>query len=64
MEHGDIPLSEELKLASEHPARVLKSAKNTEQPAAGNMADLLLLTDELNVRKVFVKGVEHLISIN
>lgn len=64
VEHCDIPLSEALKLASEHPARVLKSAKNTGKLVAGNVADLLLLTDELNVRKVFVKGVEHLISIN
>lgn len=62
--HCNIPLSEALKLASGHPAKVLNLSGKRGEIAAGKLADLLLLTEELNLRKVFVAGVEHLSSIN
>jgi N-acetylglucosamine-6-phosphate deacetylase len=51
-------------MASAHPAKVLKMQDKLGAIDPGKTASLLLLSDEFALRKVFVAGVEHLISIN
>lgn len=63
-ERCGIPLSEALNMASARPAKVLGQLEKRGEIAIGKLADFLLLTDELNLQKVFVAGVEHLIDIN
>lgn len=62
--HCNIPLSEALNMASAKPAKVLGQLEKRGEIAVGKLADFLLLSDELNLQKVFVAGVEHLIDIN
>jgi N-acetylglucosamine-6-phosphate deacetylase len=60
----DIPLADALNMATANPARVLKLQDKMGQLAPGKAASLLLLSDELILRKVFVQGVQHLSSNN
>lgn len=62
--HCDIPLYAALAMASAHPAKVLKLSNETGEIVPGKAASLLLLSDDLTLQRAFVKGVEHLISIN
>ncbi|MET1056485.1 MAG: N-acetylglucosamine-6-phosphate deacetylase [Pedobacter sp.] len=62
--HCAIPVSDALDMASLHPARALKIQDKLGDIAPGKAASLLLLSDEFALRKVFVAGVEYLISIN
>jgi len=64
MQYCNIPLSAALKMASAHPARVIKKADQLGELAPGKAANLLLFSDELVLRKVFIEGVEHFSSIN
>lgn len=54
--HCDVPLSAALNMASAHPARVLKLDAERGQIAAGKAADLLLITDQLTLKRVFAGG--------
>jgi N-acetylglucosamine-6-phosphate deacetylase len=62
--HCSIPLSEALDMASANPAAVLNLQDKLGTLAPGKTASLLLLSDEFVLQKVFIEGVEHLISIN
>jgi len=64
VEHCGIPLVEALNMASLHPAKVLGKSDLFGKISAGYRADLLLLDDNLNLQKVFVGGLEHLIPNN
>lgn len=62
--HCHIPLHAALDMASVQPARVLGIDDSFGELTPGKTASLLLLSDEFVLQKVFVAGVEHLISIN
>jgi len=62
--HCGIPKEEALNMASLHPAKVLGKSDFFGKISAGYKADLLLLDDDLNLKKVFVGGLEHLILNN
>ncbi len=64
VQHCDIPLSAALDMASANPARLIGTDGQLGGLNPGKAASLLLLSDELILQKVFVAGVEHLISIN
>jgi N-acetylglucosamine-6-phosphate deacetylase len=64
VQHCDIPLSAALDMASANPARLISADGQLGGLNPGKAASLLLLSDELILQKVFVAGVEHLISIN
>jgi N-acetylglucosamine-6-phosphate deacetylase len=59
-----IPVYAAFDMASAIPARVLSIQDKLGGLAPGKTASLLLLSDEFVLQKVFVEGVEHLISIN
>lgn len=52
VQHCDIPLSDALNMASTYPARVLKRQDSLGTIAPGKAAGLLLLSDELVLRKI------------
>lgn len=54
--HCDIPIGEALKLASKNPALLMGILKRKGTLNVGSDADLLLLSPELQLKKVFVKG--------
>lgn len=54
--HCDIPLGEALKLASKHPALLMGILKTKGTLNVGSDADLLFLSPELQLKKVFVRG--------
>ncbi|QNK62695.1 N-acetylglucosamine-6-phosphate deacetylase [Pedobacter sp. PAMC26386] len=56
VKYCDIPLSAALAMASAYPARVLKMDDQYGQIAIGKAADLLLISDQLTLQKVFVAG--------
>ncbi|CAM4264573.1 N-acetylglucosamine-6-phosphate deacetylase [Pedobacter westerhofensis] len=62
--HCGIPPHAALAMASAHPAAALQIQDKYGEIAPGKTASLLLLSDEFVLQKVFVAGVEHLISIN
>jgi N-acetylglucosamine-6-phosphate deacetylase len=62
--HCHIPSHAALDMASLHPARALGINDKLGELSTGKTASLLLLSDEFVLQKVFVAGVEHLISIN
>ena len=64
VQYCDIPLSSALKMASAYPARVVKKEDQLGELRPGKAANLLLLSAELTLRKVFIEGVEHFSSIN
>jgi N-acetylglucosamine-6-phosphate deacetylase len=64
VQHCGIPLQEALAMASENPARLFGIDDKAGTVSPGKAASLLLLSDELTLQRVFVEGVEHLISIN
>jgi len=64
VQYCGVPVAAALDMASANPAKVLGIAGKTGSIAPGKAASLLLLSDEFVLRKVFVAGVEHLISIN
>ena len=56
VQHCGIALNEALKMASAYPAKLIGIADKTGVLDVGSAADLLLLTPELELRKVFVGG--------
>jgi len=56
VKHCGIPLDVALNMASVRPARLLRPGDKYGEIAVGKAADLVLLTDELDLRKVFVAG--------
>lgn len=56
VKHCNIALADALKLASENPARLMGLTNEIGSLAPGNHANLLLLSPELELRKVFVAG--------
>jgi N-acetylglucosamine-6-phosphate deacetylase len=64
VQHCNIPLTAALNMASANPAKLINVQDKLGKLAPGKTASLLLLSDELILQKVFVEGVEHLISIN
>lgn len=59
-----IPLSAALNMATFHPAKVAGIENKFGQVRIGNRADLILLDDDLKLQKVFVAGVEQLLTDN
>ena len=62
--HCDIPLAEAINLATLNPARLMGLNEKAGSLKVGSKADLVLLSDKLDLLKVFAKGVEHLSLIN
>lgn len=60
----DIPLAEALNLATLNPARLMKLDTEMGNLKVGNKANLVLLSEKLDLLKVFAEGVEHLSLIN
>ncbi|MNY38236.1 N-acetylglucosamine-6-phosphate deacetylase [compost metagenome] len=56
VQHCDISLSQALRLASANPAKLMSLAGKKGSLSEGNDADLLFLSPELKLTKVFVKG--------
>lgn len=56
VQYCDISLSQALRLASTNPARLMGLAENKGALSVGKDADLLFLSPELKLTKVFVKG--------
>lgn len=56
--HCDIPLNEALNMASWYPAKLMGMAGKSGQLNVGNDANMLLLTPELQLNKVFVGGLQ------
>ncbi|WEK19451.1 MAG: N-acetylglucosamine-6-phosphate deacetylase [Candidatus Pedobacter colombiensis] len=56
VQHCDIPLHDALNMASSYPAKLIGLADKIGSLNVGNDADLLLLTPELKLSKVFVGG--------
>lgn len=56
VQHCDISLSQALRLASENPARLMGLSDKKGTLNVGSDADLLFLSPELKLNKVFVKG--------
>ncbi|AOM77553.1 N-acetylglucosamine-6-phosphate deacetylase [Pedobacter steynii] len=56
VQYCDISLSQALRLASTNPARLMGLAENKGALSIGKDADLLFLSPELKLTKVFVKG--------
>lgn len=54
--HCDIPIHSAFKMASAYPAQVLKIENERGELLPGKAADLLLLSGELNLQKVFLAG--------
>lgn len=54
--HCDIPVEEALKLATKNPALLMGILSNKGTLNIGNDADLVFLTGDLQLKKVFVKG--------
>ena len=59
VKYCDVPLSAALNMASAHPARVLKIDNLRGQIAVGKAADLLLITDQLTLKNVFMAGLRN-----
>lgn len=64
VQHCGIPLADAFAMASTNPARLFGIGDKVGTITPGKAASLLLLSDELTLKRVFVEGVEHLISIN
>jgi len=64
VKYCDIPLVDALNLASRNPARLMGLDNKMGNLKVGNKADLVLLSENLELRKVFTEGVEHLSLIN
>ncbi len=62
--HCEIPLAAALNMATLHPARVMGIDAVYGSIDVGKKADLLLINDDLLLQRVFVGGVEHLVSNN
>ena len=56
VQHCGIPLADALNMASAHPAKVLGRQDRMGEIAPGKTAGLLFLSPELQLKKVFVKG--------
>ncbi len=63
VKHGDIELPRALAMASTIPAKVIGRKELTEL-ACGMPANLLVLSDDLSLKRVFVAGIEYLNPIN
>ena len=59
-----ITLPQALKMASLYPDNLLNGMNVRDAAQVERPADLLLISDDLKLKKVFVKGVEHLVAIN
>lgn len=59
-----IPLADALNMASLHPAKVLGLESSLASVEPDKTADLLLVNEDLALKKCFVNGVEHLILNN
>jgi N-acetylglucosamine-6-phosphate deacetylase len=59
-----IPLAEAINMASLHPSRVVQLNALMGEIAVGKNADLLILDEQLELQKVFVAGVEQLMTRN
>ena len=55
-EHTDLPLYEVIKMASYNSAVFIGAGKNTGKIALNYDADLLILSDDLDVEHVYIKG--------
>ncbi|WP_214227166.1 N-acetylglucosamine-6-phosphate deacetylase [Pedobacter sp. B4-66] len=64
VKHCDIPLADALNLASQNPAKLMDLSAKIGNLKVGNRADLVLLSENLDLIKVFAEGVEHLSLIN
>jgi N-acetylglucosamine-6-phosphate deacetylase len=62
VEQAGLPLETVLPLATEVPARILGIADRKGQLAGGYDADVIVLTPQLDVERVFVRGRELLVS--
>jgi N-acetylglucosamine-6-phosphate deacetylase len=59
VEHCGIPLSEAMNMASRYPSNLLSGVREYDAVHAGMPADLLLISDDLVLQKVFLGGVEQ-----
>nr|WP_068886858.1 N-acetylglucosamine-6-phosphate deacetylase [Pedobacter panaciterrae] len=64
VKYCDIPLAAALNLASLNPARLMGLDAEMGCLKVGSKADLVLLSEDLELIKVFAEGVEHLSLIN
>lgn len=59
-----VPLWEALNMASRYPNELISGTKRQDNLVVGMKADLLLLSENLDIEKVFIGGDEHLIGNN
>ncbi|TDQ09399.1 N-acetylglucosamine-6-phosphate deacetylase [Pedobacter metabolipauper] len=59
VKYSGIPLIEALKMASEYPARLIDERAEIGSLLPGSRANLILLSKDLQLEKVFINGVEH-----
>jgi N-acetylglucosamine-6-phosphate deacetylase len=64
VDYCEIPLAAALDMATLGPASVMRIEDLSGSISVGKKADLLLLSDDLTLQRVFVGGVEHLIANN
>jgi N-acetylglucosamine-6-phosphate deacetylase len=59
VEHCGIPLPDALKMASLYPAKLIDTPGQTGHVAVGNRADLVLISKDMTLKRVFARGLEY-----